>query len=141
MGDGPSVLVTLRLSARDRALLEQLVEHERRALEELGVEVSLSSVMRKLIRAAAKASAIAVAGDELPRRAAPAAAPPPSTTPAPSQDQVRALLRKKMAERRGLGAEVARKLGVERAQVSRFKAGKERFPVAKLAVLLELLEG
>jgi transcriptional regulator with XRE-family HTH domain len=140
MGDSPSVLVRLRLSARDRALLEQLVEHERRELEHLGVEVSLSSVMRKLIRAAAKASAIDVAGDELPRRAAPASAPP-STTPAPSQDQVRALLRKKMAERRGLGAELARKLGVERAQVSRFKAGNESSPAGKLAGLYALLAG
>jgi|GEM_PF-7033553 hypothetical protein len=133
MGDSPSVLVTLRMSARDRALLEQFVDRERRELEleDLGVEVSLSSVMRKLIRAAAKASAIDVAGEELPRRPAPAPALPPSTTPAPSQDQVRALLRKKMAERRGLGAELARKLGVERAQVSRFKAGKKPFPAAK----------
>jgi hypothetical protein len=139
MGDGPSVLVTLRVSARDRALLEQLVERERRELEELGVEVSLSSVMRKLIRAAAKASAIDVAGDELPRRLAPAPVLPPSTTPAPSQDQVRALLRKKMAERRGLGAELARKLGVERAQVSRFKAGAEAFPSGKLRLLYDLL--
>jgi hypothetical protein len=139
MGDGPSVLVTLRLSARDRALLEQLVERERHELEDLGVEASLSSVMRKLIRAAAKASAIDVAGDELPRRPAPAPALPPSTTPAPSQDQVRALLRKKMAERRGLGAELARKLGVERAQVSRFKAGTETFPSGKLGLLYELL--
>jgi hypothetical protein len=139
MGDGPSVLVTLRMSARDRALLEQLVERERRELEDLGVEVSLSSVMRKLIRAAAKASAIDVAGDELPRRPAPVPALPLSTTPAPSQDQVRALLRKKMAERRGLGAELARKLGVERAQVSRFKAGKEAFPARKLGALHDLL--
>ena len=137
MGDGPSVLVTLRLSARDRALLEQLVERERRELEDLGVEVSLSSVMRKLIRAAAKATAIDV--DELPRRPAPAPAPPPSRTPAPSQDQVRALLRKKMAERRGLGAELARKLGVERAQVSRFKAGTETFPASRLAALYDEL--
>ena len=136
MGDGPSVLVTLRMSARDRALLEQLVERERRELEDLGVEVSLSSVMRKLIRAAAKASAIA--GDELPRRP-PAPVPPPSTTPAPSQEQVRALLRKKTAERRGLGAELARKLGVERAQVSRFKAGVETFPASKLGRLNALL--
>jgi transcriptional regulator with XRE-family HTH domain len=139
MADGPSVLVTLRLSARDRALLEQLVESERRELEDLGVEVSLSSVMRKLIRAAAKASGIDVAGDELPRRPAPAPALPTSTTPTPSQDQVRALLRKKMAERRGLGAELARKLGVERAQVSRFKAGRESFPAARLVALYELL--
>ena len=141
MGDGPSVLVTLRLSARDRALLEQLVEHERRALEDLGVEVSLSSVMRKLIRAAAKASAIDVAGDAHAPRPAAAAASRFSTpaTPAVSQDQVRALLRKKMAERRGLGAELARKLAVERAQVSRFKAGTEAFPAAKLGALYELL--
>jgi transcriptional regulator with XRE-family HTH domain len=139
MGDGPSVLVTLRLSARDRALLERLVELERRELEELGVEVSLSSVMRKLIRAAAKTSAIDVSGDELPRRPAPAPPLPPPPTPAPSQDQVRALLRKKMAERRGLGAELARRLGVERAQVSRFKTGKEAFPTGKLLRLFEEL--
>ena len=139
MGDGPSVLVTLRLSARDRALLEGLVERERQELGDLGVEVSLSSVMRKLIRAAAKASAIDVAGDELPRRPAPAPALPPSTTPVPSQDQVRALLRKKTAEHRGLGAELARKLGVERAQVSRFKTGKEAFPANKLTALYDLL--
>jgi DNA-binding Xre family transcriptional regulator len=138
MGDGPSVLVTLRLSARDRALLEQLVEREHRELEDLGVEASLSSVMRKLIRAAAKASAIDV--DALPRQPAPPApASPASKTPAPSQDQVRALLRKKMAERRGLGAELARKLGVERAQVSRFKTGKEAFPTGKLLRLFEEL--
>jgi hypothetical protein len=43
MGDGASVLVTLRLSARDRALLEGLVERERQELEELGVEVPSSS--------------------------------------------------------------------------------------------------
>jgi DNA-binding Xre family transcriptional regulator len=98
--------------------------------------------MRKLIRVAAKASAIDVAGDELPRRPALAApAPPKSTTPVPSQDQVRALLRKKMAERRGLGAELARKLGVERAQVSRFKTGVESFPAGKLAGLYALLTG
>jgi DNA-binding Xre family transcriptional regulator len=140
MGDGPSVLVTLRLSARDRALLEQLVERERRELEDLGVEVSLSSVMRKLVRAAAKASAIDVA--VLPPRAAPPAPALPSlTTPAPSQDQVRSLLRKKMAERRGLGAELARKLGVERAQVSRFKTGTEAFPAQKLGALYEALTG
>jgi len=142
MADAPSVLVTLRLSARDRALLEQLVEHERRALEDLGVEVSLSSVMRKLIRAAAKTAAVDVPGDELPRRPAAAATSspsPPATSPAPSQEQVRALLRKKMAERRGLGAELARKLGVERAQVSRFKAGSEMFPAGRLAALWELL--
>jgi hypothetical protein len=135
MGDGPSVLVTLRLSARDRALLERLVERERQELEDLGVEVSLSSVMRKLIRAAAKASAVDAAAPVAP----PAKAVPTRAAAEVSQDQVRALLRRKTAERRGLGAELARKLGVERAQVSRFKAGKESFPAAKLAGLYELL--
>jgi DNA-binding MarR family transcriptional regulator len=138
MGDGPSVLVTLRLSARDRALLEGLVEREREELEDLGVEVSLSSVMRKLIRAAAKASDVAgvAAAEPAAARAEPAATRPPPTV---SQDQVRALLRRRTAERRGLGADLARKLGVERAQVSRFKAGKEPFPAAKLGRLHELL--
>ncbi|MGD0679869.1 MAG: hypothetical protein ABSC94_31180 [Polyangiaceae bacterium] len=140
MGDGPSVLVTLRLSARDRALLEGLVERERQELEELGVEVSLSSVMRKLIRAAAKASAVDVAGVEAAAPVAPPAKPVPIRASADvSQDQVRALLRRKTAERRGLGAELARKLGVERAQVSRFKSGNELFPARKLAELYALL--
>ena len=140
MADAPSVLVTLRLSARDRALLEQLVDRERRELEHLGVEASLSSVMRKLIRAAAKASVIDVAGDEL-RGPAPAATAKraPVATRTVSQDEVRALLRKKVAERRGVGAELARKLGVERAQMSRFKAGKEAFPASKLGLLYDLL--
>jgi hypothetical protein len=96
--------------------------------------------MRKLIRAAAKVSAIDVAGDAPPPR--PAAVTTTTSTPATqsvSQDQVRALLRKKMAERRGLGAELAHKLGVERAQVSRFKAGSEAFPANKLASLYALL--
>jgi hypothetical protein len=132
MADGSSVLVTLRLSARDRALLEQLVERERRELEDLGVEVSLSSVMRRLIRAAAKDAGLAVVGE--------AAAPSPAReTPSVSQEDVRSLLRRKMAERRGLGAELARKLGVERAQMSRFKAGTESFPSAKLEDLLHAL--
>jgi transcriptional regulator with XRE-family HTH domain len=137
MAGGPSVLVTLRLSTRDRALLEQLVEHERRELEDLGVEVSLSSVMRKLIRGAAKLSAVdVVEGEPI---AAPAKRGATRVSPAVSQDQVRTLLKRKTAERRGLGAELARKLGVERAQVSRFKAGKEAFPASKLAALSELL--
>jgi DNA-binding Xre family transcriptional regulator len=139
MADGPSVLVTLRLGSRDRLLLEGLVERERRELEALGVEASLSSVMRKLIRAAAKASAVEVddvEASEPARRVGPAS---PLALPAVSQEQVRALLRKKTAERRGLGAELARKLGVERAQVSRFKAGKETFPASKLDRLYELL--
>jgi len=140
MGDGPSVLVTLRLSARDRAWLEGLVERERKELADLGVEVSLSSVMRKLIRAAAKASAVDVAGVEAAAPVAPRAKPVPTRTSADvSQDQVRALLRRRTAERRGLAAELARKLGVERAQVSRFKAGKEPFPTGKLDRLYELL--
>jgi hypothetical protein len=140
MSDGPSVLVTLRLSARDRTLLEGLVERERQELEQLGVEVSLSSVMRRLIRAAAKATAVDVACVEAAAPVAPPAKPAPTRASADvSQEQVRALLRRKTAERRGLGAELARKLGVERAQVSRFKAGKESFPAAKLAGLYELL--
>ena len=138
MADGPSVLVTLRLSARDRALLEQLVEHERRELEDLGVEVSLSSVMRKLIRAAAKAPPSRSPRGSLVGRSAGGRIARVDDAGA-SQDQVRALLRKKMAERRGLGAELARKLGVERAQVSRFKAGTETFPASRLAALYDEL--
>ncbi len=142
IADAPSVLVTLRLSARDRALLEALVARERRELEDLGVEVSLSSVMRGLIRAAAKGAAVAeppVGGNRASAPAATAPAPATRTTRTVSPSRVRALLRQKTAERRGLAAELARTLGVERAQISRFKAGKETFPAAKLAALFDLL--
>jgi DNA-binding MarR family transcriptional regulator len=123
-----------------RLLADELVERERQELEDLGVEVSLSSVMRKLIRAAAKASVVDVACVEAAAPVArPAKAVPTRASADVSQDQVRALLRRKTAERRGLGAELARKLGVERAQVSRFKAGKEPFPASKLPGLHELL--
>jgi len=140
--EAPSVLISLRLSARDRALLEALLARERRELQDLGVEVSLSSVMRKLIRAAAKGAAVAEASADGVRAYAPAAtapAPETRTKPAVSQSRVRALLRQKTAERRGLAAELARALGVERAQMSRFKAGNEAFPAAKLAGLFDLL--
>lgn len=142
MADGPSVLVTLRLSARDRALLDALLARERRELEDLGVEVSLSSVMRKLIRAAAKAASLDVAPPLDLRTDAPSALAPATATRGPrsvSPSRVRALLREKTAVRRGFAAELARTLGVERAQISRFKAGKEAFPAAKLASLFDLL--
>jgi hypothetical protein len=94
--------------------------------------------MRKLIRAAAKASAGAGVGATA--QVAPSAKPVPTRASADvSQDQVRALLQRKTAERRGLGAELARKLGVERTQVSRFKAGTEAFPASKLGDLHGLL--
>jgi transcriptional regulator with XRE-family HTH domain len=64
-----------------------------------------------------------------PRRTGPPRRRPPST-----------LLKRQTAERRGLRAELARKLGVERAQMSRFKAGKEAFPSGKLSALHDLLE-
>ena len=141
VAEGPSVLVTLRLAARDRALLEALLARERRDLEDLGVEVSLSSVMRKLIRAAAKGAALdlALATELAPSPSALAPTPATRVPRAVSQARVRALLREKTAERRGLAAELARTLGVERAQISRFKAGKEAFPAAKLGALNALL--
>ena len=113
--------------------------HERYELADLGVDVSLSSIMRnsfeppqeRRIDAFARA-AVAVARSEPGVISAPAAPKAAArTTRAVSQSQVRALLRKKTAERRGLG--------VERAQVSRFKAGKEQFPAAKLAGLFDVL--
>ena len=139
MGDGPSVLVTLRISARDRALLEELVERERRS--------SRTSASRSRSRAScassfeppAKAAAVDVAGVEA---SAPVAPPAPSrraTTPASLRTRCAGAPAEEMAERRGLGAELARKLGVERAQVSRFKAGKEPFPAGKLGGLYTLL--
>lgn len=138
-----SVLVTLRLSPRDRALLEQLVALEQRELAARGAEATLSSVMRGLIRDAARVRGV---GDDDERAASPATSAarrwgPREKAAAPkvSQGAARALLRKRMGEKRGLGAELARRLGVEPAQVSRFKKGKEAFPASKLDSLYALL--
>jgi hypothetical protein len=131
------VLVTLRVSEDDRALLEALVLSERHELEPRGVEVSLSSVMRRLIRQEALARGVSPAP-----RAAPTPAPRAPRRPkkAPSQAAVRALLRTRLAETRGLGATIARRFGIEPSQVSRFKAGKESFPHGKLDALMALLK-
>jgi hypothetical protein len=73
----------------------------------------------------------AAAASETPRRPMDA-----STSPA----AVRALLRARLAKMRGLAAQIARHFGVEPARVSRFKAGKESFPVDELDQLLAYLK-
>jgi hypothetical protein len=135
---GHSVLVTLRVSEEDRALLDALVEVERRELEPRSVDVSLSSVMRRLIRQ--EAHARGVDPSPAPPVATTATARAPRQPKAPAQATVRALLRSRLAETRGLGAVIARRFGVEPSQVSRFKAGKEPFPTGKLAELLTFLK-
>jgi transcriptional regulator with XRE-family HTH domain len=128
---------TLRLTAHDRALLDKLVELEAEELRERGVDVNLSSAVRQLVRQAAKARGIVVTDEDLvARQARPAPRPPRA-----AQETVRTLLRKRMAQKRGLGAEIARRFGVEAAQVSRFKAGEEAFPAAKLDELYAFLKG
>jgi hypothetical protein len=135
---GRSVLVTLRVSEEDRALLNSLVDAEQRELEPRGVEVSLSSVMRRLIRQ--EASARGVHPSPAPPVATTAAPRAPLRSKSPSQATVRALLRARLAETRGLGAQIARRFGVEPSQVSRFKTGKESFPTGKLDALLAFLK-
>ena len=88
MAADPSIVLTIRLTPRDRALLEKIVEAERAELEERGVEVSLSTVLRQMIRQTAKARAIVVADEEI----APRPKRTPLRPPAASQDQVRRLL-------------------------------------------------
>lgn len=134
MAKDVTVPTTLRLSALDRALLDKLVELEAEELRERGVDANISTVVRQLIRQAAKARGIVL--EEAPPR-------PPRAVPRPpkaSQDQVRVLLVKQLAKHRGLGAELARRLGVEPSQVSHFKAGTESFPAAKLDALFNLLK-
>jgi hypothetical protein len=87
-GDDTDVGARHLAPQRAIALLDGLVERERQELEHLRVEVSLSSVMRKLIRRAAKASAVYVAGVEAAEPVAPTAgresvrsAPPPALGP------------------------------------------------------------
>lgn len=127
-----AIPTTLRLTAHDRALLDRLVEIEAAELVEHGVDVNLSTVVRRLVRQEAKARNIVLS--EIPPR-------PPRSVPRPSaatQEQVRALFTKRAAKHRGLGAELGRALGVEAAQLSRFKAG-DTFPAAKLDALYALL--
>ena len=130
-------MVTVRMSLHDRALLERLLEHQAHKLTELGAKANLSMVFRKLIRDAAKAQGIEVEPHEIPTRVP---RPPPPPPPKVTQDQVRRLLRRKLAATRGLGAELARRLKVEPPQISRFKAGTEDFPVAKLDALWSMLK-
>lgn len=132
---GEAVIVTVRLTPRDRALLDRLVQAEAPELEELGVEVTIATVLRKLVRQAAKARGIEIADNEIATRR------PKTPTPTnSSQEQVRKLLAKRADKRRGLAAEIARRFDVEPAQVSRFKAGTEDFPATKLDALHAFLK-
>jgi len=130
---GESVIpTTLRLTAHDRALLDKLVELEAAELLERGVDVNLSTLVRRLVRQEAKARNIVLS--EVPPRPRRSVPRPPAAT----QEQVRALFTKRASKLRGLGAELGRALGVEAAQLSRFKAG-DAFPAAKLDALYALL--
>jgi hypothetical protein len=125
-------VVTLRMSAHDRALLAKLVN---RASERAGGPVSVSAVVRQLVAREAQARGIEVgARDAPPRRRR-----RPKVTPECSEDVVRAALCKHTARQPGLAAELARRLRVQPAQISRFKAGTERFPSAKLDRLFALM--
>jgi hypothetical protein len=139
MSDTNDSVLTVRLSSRDRALLEKLVEKDRAELADRGVEVSLATVMRQMIRQTARARG--VAADDAEVKASKAAAkhrtPPPKDI---SQDDVRKLLVKALDAGKVTGAGLAKKCGVHPAQLSRFKKGKEAFPSAKISELLALLK-
>ena len=130
-----TAVITLRLGPRDRALLQALLEREARAPGRRGEEASMSSVIRDLIRRAAKARGVEYDIPTLPpivRRA-------PRACDA-SHDTARSMLLKRLAKGpRGLAASFARHLEVDPAQLSRFKHGREAFPAAKIEMLLAML--
>ena len=51
-------ILTLRLTVSDRQLLDQLVQHTTQELSSEGVEVTVTSVVRGLIRHAAKSKGL-----------------------------------------------------------------------------------
>ena len=130
-----TAVVTLRLGPRDRALLQGLLERETRAPGRRREEASMSSVIRDLIRRAAKARGVEYDIPTLPLivRRAPRAANA-------SHDTARSMLLKRLAKGpRGLAASLARHLEVDPAQLSRFKHGREAFPAEKIELLLAML--
>jgi hypothetical protein len=130
-----TAVITLRLSARDRALLQALLEREARAHGRHSEEASLSSVMRDLIRRAARARGVDV---DVPP--APLARSRTPRVLKSSQDIVRSVLIKRLVSGpRGLAAAIARRLDVHPAQLSRFRYGRESFPARKAHALFELL--
>jgi hypothetical protein len=130
-----TAVITLRLGALDRALLQALLVREARARGKRRAKASLSSVMRDLIRRAAKGRGLDV---DLPR--APLAASRPPRALKSAQDMLRSLLIKRLAwGPRGLAAALASRLEVHPAQMSRFRSGREPFPAAKVDALLEVL--
>lgn len=129
---GRYYVVTLRMSAYDRALLEKLVDA---ASERAGRRVSHSALVRRLLAGEALAQGIEVGALDAPPRPRRRR----KVTPAASLAVVRAALRKRADRQPGLAAELARRLRVQPAQISRFKAGKDGFPPAKLDRLFALL--
>ncbi|MFO0756025.1 MAG: hypothetical protein U0359_06020 [Byssovorax sp.] len=112
---GPATeTLSLRLTAEDRALLDRLVRARAEELVDEAVEVTAASFVRTLIRREARARGL------LP--------PPESDSPElqapeePVEDGLRTALRQAI-EAGVVQSDLARDAGIDRSEVSRFKAG------------------
>jgi hypothetical protein len=131
---GPATeALSLRLTPEDRGLLNRLVALRSEELSDEAVEVTATSYVRALIRREARAKGIlddspgAVRAD-----AGKAIDAPPRVTPGkpsePTVEEVRAALVRAI----GAGvvqADIARETGIDRGDLSRFKAGRGNMSV------------
>jgi hypothetical protein len=124
--------VTIRLSVDERVLLGKLVDL---ASQREGRTVSAAALIRGLLAREAQAEGISLCPGEHP----PTRRTRLQAKPVWEPEVVRYLLCTHGAQMPGLAAELARRLGVQPAQLSRFKAGTERFPAAKLDELARLI--
>lgn len=144
--------LTLRLTKKDKAALDELVEVERVELAARGVAVSLAQYVRGLIRTAhaamvakRQAAPAATPPATVPAAAAaPAPTPPARTTPAPSPSKVaaptEAEVRRKLQASKLTQAELGRLTGIDAAMLSRFRSGKKPLSPEKLARLAVALD-
>jgi transcriptional regulator with XRE-family HTH domain len=122
---GPATeTLTLRLSSPDRALLDRLVSLRAAELAPEGIEVTAASYVRGLIRRDAQARGLsdepAAGKGKGPRGGA---KPKTPADDEPAAERVRADLVRAL-KAGGKQGEIADSAGIDRGQVSRFKAGK-----------------
>jgi len=132
--------LTIRVTVAERAGLERLVAKRQAELADTGAMVTAASVLRALLRRELDAEERRAAAEPAPVEAAPAPPPKPRKVrvEAPAEAAVRRELVRAFKAKRVALRTLAEALGVDAAQLTRFKGGAS-YPPARLPALAAAL--
>ena len=121
---GPATeTLTLRLSIADREILDRLVALRAEELGDEAVEVTAASYVRALLRREARAKGVLPSSGIAPAEPGGPVEARASALKDPVADELRAALAQAIAAG-ALQSDLAREAGINKSEVSRFKAGQ-----------------